>query len=142
VVAGTIDAWAEATSVGVRSPGDTMLMYGTTMFIIESVERFRPDRTMWGTAGVEPGSRTLAAGMATSGALTGWLREIAEKPPFQQLVREAASVGPGAGGLVVLPYFAGERTPLFDPDARGLILGLTLSHGRGHVYRAMLEATA
>jgi xylulokinase len=97
---------------------------------------------MWGTAGVEKGSRTLAAGMATSGALTGWLRRIAGDPPFEQLVREAASVGPGAGGLVVLPYFAGERTPLFDPDARGLILGLTLSHGRGHVYRAMLEATA
>jgi xylulokinase len=42
----------------------------------------------------------------------------------------------------VLPYFAGERTPLFDPRARGLISGLTLSHGRGHLYRAMLEATA
>jgi xylulokinase len=44
--------------------------------------------------------------------------------------------------LVVLPYFAGERTPLFDPAARGAILGLTLSHGRGHLYRALLEATA
>jgi xylulokinase len=42
----------------------------------------------------------------------------------------------------VLPYFAGERTPLQDPRARGLISGLTLSHGRGHLYRAMLEATA
>jgi xylulokinase len=42
----------------------------------------------------------------------------------------------------VLPYFAGERTPIFDPHARGAILGLTLSHGRGHVYRALLEATA
>src|SRR2546426_5458009 len=49
---------------------------------------------------------------------------------------------PGAEGLVVLPYFAGERTPLFDPEARGLILGLTLRHGRGHLYRAMLEGTA
>jgi xylulokinase len=42
----------------------------------------------------------------------------------------------------MLPYFAGERTPLFDPDARGLVLGLTLRHGRGHLYRAALEATA
>ena len=48
----------------------------------------------------------------------------------------------GADGLVVLPYFAGERTPLFDPDARGVACGLTLSHGRGHLYRAVLEATA
>jgi xylulokinase len=40
-----------------------------------------------------------------------------------------------------LPYFAGERTPIFDPHARGVICGLTLSHGRGHLYRALLEAT-
>ena len=142
VVAGTIDAWAEATSVGVGAPGDTMLMYGTTMFIIEAVDRYRPDRTIWATAGVDPGSRTLAAGMATSGALTGWLRDIAGGLPFETLVEEAAGVPAGSDGLVVLPYFAGERTPLFDPDARGLMLGLTLSHGRGHLYRALLEATA
>jgi len=57
VVAGTIDAWAEATSVGVVAPGDAMLMYGTTMFIIEAVDRYRPDRTIWATAGVDPASR-------------------------------------------------------------------------------------
>ena len=42
----------------------------------------------------------------------------------------------------MLPYFAGERTPLFDPQARGVIAGLTLRHGRGHLYRSLLEATA
>src|SRR5690606_37824280 len=42
----------------------------------------------------------------------------------------------------MLPYFAGERTPLFDPDARGVVAGLTLRHGRAHMYRAALEATA
>jgi xylulokinase len=51
-------------------------------------------------------------------------------------------VPPGSEALVVLPYFAGERTPIFDPRARGVISGLTLSHGRGRLYRAMLEATA
>lgn len=142
VMAGTIDAWSEALSVGVRQPGETMLMYGTTMFVVQAVERLRPDPTMWGTAGLLPGSRTLAAGMATSGALTSWLRDIVGGPPYEELVREAAAVPAGAGGLVALPYFAGERTPLFDPMARGLILGLTLSHGRGHLYRALLEATA
>ena len=142
VVAGTIDAWAEAASVGVRAAGDLMLMYGTTMFLVEVVEGFKPDRTMWGTAGVTPGSRTLAAGMSTSGALTGWFRTIVGEPPFERLVEEAAAVGPGSGGLVSLPYFAGERTPLFDPSARGLILGLTLSHSRGHIYRSLLEGTA
>ena len=142
VAAGTIDAWAEAASAGVRAPGDTMLMYGTTMFIVEAVAALRPHPAMWGTAGIFPGSRTLAAGMATSGALTGWFRSIAGEPPYETLLAEAERVPAGADGLVVLPYFAGERTPLFDPEARGLVLGLTLSHGRGHLYRALLEATA
>lgn len=141
VVTGTIDAWAEAMSVGVRHAGDTMLMYGTTMFIIEAVDRIVPDRTIWGTAGVEPGSRTLAAGMATSGALTAWVRDLSGVA-FERLIAEAGAVPAGSDGLVALPYFAGERTPIFDADARGLILGLTLSHSRGHLYRAMLEATA
>ncbi|MDP8944578.1 MAG: FGGY-family carbohydrate kinase, partial [Actinomycetota bacterium] len=58
------------------------------------------------------------------------------------LTEEAAAAPPGSDALVVLPYFAGERTPIFDPKARGLISGLTIGHGRGHLYRAMLEATA
>lgn len=142
VAAGTIDAWAEATSVHVHEPGDLMLMYGTTMFLIEFTREPLSDPRLWGTAGVFPGTRNLAAGMATSGALTAWVREIAGSPPYEELVREAAGVPPGSSGLVVLPYFAGERTPLYDPDARGVVAGLTLSHGRGHLYRAMLEGTA
>jgi xylulokinase len=142
VAAGTIDAWAEAASVGVRRPGDTMVMYGTTMFVIEVVDRPRVHPRLWASVGVLPGTFNLAAGMATSGALTGWLRQLTGGAPYEQLVEEAAATPPGAEGLVVLPYFAGERTPLFDPDARGLILGLTLRHGRGHLYRGMLEGTA
>jgi xylulokinase len=140
VMAGTIDAWAEALSVGVLEPGDTMLMYGTTMFIVENVETLKPHRSMWGTTGLVPGSRCLAAGMSTSGALTGWLRTLTGGVPYEQLVAEAAATPAGADGLVALPYFAGERTPLYDPRARGLILGLTLRHGRGHLYRALLES--
>jgi xylulokinase len=141
VVAGTIDAWAEALSVGVGEPGDVMLMYGTTLMVVEIVDKLQPYPGLWGTTGLFPGHYSLATGLATSGALTGWLREIAGGPPFEHLVAEAAAVGPGADGLVILPYFAGERAPIDDPLARGLIVGLTLSHGRGHLYRAVLEAT-
>ncbi len=140
VMAGTIDAWSEALSVGVREAGDTMLMYGTTMFIVEAVDTLRPHRAMWGTTGLTPGSRCVAAGMSTSGALTGWLRALVGSPPFEQLMAEAAAIPAGSDGLVALPYFAGERTPLYDPRARGLILGLTLRHGRAHIYRALLES--
>ncbi|MDX3106044.1 FGGY-family carbohydrate kinase [Nonomuraea angiospora] len=141
VVAGTIDAWAEALSVGATSPGDVMLMYGTTMFLVEVLASRAVSPRLWGTVGVSPGTYNLAAGMATSGAVTGWLRDLTGAS-FESLTAEAAAVGRGAEGLLMLPYFAGERTPLFDPDARGTLIGLTLRHGRGHLYRAALEATA
>ncbi|WP_329520922.1 FGGY-family carbohydrate kinase [Spirillospora sp. NBC_01491] len=141
VIAGTIDSWAEAVSVGVTAPGDVMLMYGTTMFLVEVLNARRTWPTLWGTVGVEPGTYCLAAGMATSGAVTSWLRDLTGRP-YARLVEEARAVGRGSDGLLMLPYFAGERTPLFDPSARGVVAGLTLRHGRGHLYRAALEGTA
>jgi xylulokinase len=142
VITGTIDAWSEAVSVDAQNPGDLMLMYGTTMFLIATVGEPLTTPSMWGTVGALRGSRNLAGGMATSGALTGWLRDLVGGPDFTTLLAEAEASGPGARGLLMLPYFAGERTPLMDPDARGVIAGLTLSHTRGDLYRAALEATA
>jgi len=55
---------------------------------------------------------------------------------------ETARAGPGAGGLVLTPYFLGEKTPVNDPLARGALVGLHLEHGRGHLFRAVLEGTA
>jgi xylulokinase len=80
--------------------------------------------------------------MSTSGSLAGWIQALSGGAPFQQLAQEAAAIPPGSDGLLLLPYFAGERTPLFDPDARGVIAGLKLTHGRGHLYRAALEGIA
>jgi xylulokinase len=142
VAAGTVDAWAEAVSAGVRHPGDLMLMYGSTMFFVQVLDAFRVDPMLWTTAGVEPHTYTLAAGMSTSGSLTAWLQQITGGAPFAGLVAEAAATPPGADGLLVLPYFAGERTPVFDPHARGVIAGLTLRHSRGHLYRAACEGIA
>lgn len=142
VAAGTIDAWAEARSVDVSVPGDLMIMYGTTMFVVEVAGSVEPSPSLWLTAGVQPHTRTFAAGMATSGAVTAWFRKLVGNPDFETLFAEAGLAAPGSNGLIALPYFAGERTPIFDPDARGLLIGLTLRHTRGHVYRALLEGTA
>ncbi|MGI8696706.1 MAG: FGGY-family carbohydrate kinase [Mycobacteriales bacterium] len=142
VSAGTVDAWAEAFSVGVRAPGDLMLMYGSTMFFVQVLPELRSHPLLWTTSGVDPDTYTLAAGMATSGSLTGWLQEIFGGAPFGQLVAEAAATPPGADGLVLLPYFAGERTPIFDPKARGVVAGLSLRHERGHLFRAAYEGIA
>lgn len=142
VIAGTVDAWAEAVSVGAHDPGDLMLMYGSTMFLVHTVDRVLRARALWSTVGVHPGTRSLAAGMATSGAITAWLKELFGDVGFDELVEAAEASSAGANGLLMLPYFAGERTPVADPRARGVLAGLTLSHGRGDVYRAALEATA
>lgn len=141
VTIGTIDAWSEALSVDAHNPGDLMLMYGTTMFFVNTVSV--PVRTpaLWGTVGALPGTRNVAGGMATSGAITNWLRELFGSPGFGALVQEAEAAGVGAHGLLMLPYYAGERTPIMDPEARGVIAGLTISHTRGDLYRAALEAT-
>ncbi|MFX0577559.1 FGGY-family carbohydrate kinase [Nocardia nepalensis] len=141
VTTGTIDAWAEAASVGVRAPGDAMIMYGTTMFLVQVLTNPRAHPGLWLTCGTWPGTYTSAAGMATSGAVTDWLRRLVGGD-FTDLVTEAAEVPAGSRGLLALPYFAGERTPLFDPDARGIIAGLTLGHGRAELYRAVLEGIA
>ena len=142
VSVGTIDAWAEATSVGVRQPGEAMLMYGTALTLVQMLAPFRPLASMWGCAGALPETWTLAGGVTTSGALTKWLSRLLGDVPYETLLAEAAEVRPGSDGLLLLPYFSGERNPFYDPDARGVIAGLTLNHGRGHLYRAVLEGTA
>jgi xylulokinase len=141
VIAGTIDAWSEAVSVGAEEPGTLMLMYGTTMFLVATLAAPATSPTLWGTVGTRPDTWNLAGGMATSGAVTGWISDLANAS-FADLTGEAATSGPGARGLLMLPYFAGERTPISDPAARGVIVGLTVSHTRGDLYRAALEATA
>ncbi len=153
VITGTTDAASEALSVGVVDPGDTMLMHGTTLFIIQVQDSWVKHPNLWSSTYVQPGRYSLAAGLATSAALTRWFRdefghaELAAQAAggvdaFAALSALAASSPAGARGLVALPYFSGERTPIGDPKARGVLAGLTLSHGRADVYRALLEGVA
>ena len=139
VAAGTVDAYSEAFSVGVRRPGDQMLMYGSTMFLVQIIDEYYSDPTLWTTAGVDPQSLALAAGTSTAGSLIGWLQSVTGGASFDDLMAEAQEVPPGSEGLLMLPYLAGERTPVFDPQARGVVAGLTLRHGRGHLFRAAYE---
>jgi xylulokinase len=122
-------------------------MYGSTAFFILVQPAPTPDPRLWTVAGAFRGQYNLAAGMATTGSLTRWFRDVLatdlpRETAYATLFAEAAQVPPGADGLLVLPYFSGERTPLNDPKARGMIFGLTLAHGRQHLYRAILEGIA
>ena len=147
VTCGTIDAAAEAVSVGVRQPGDMMLMYGSTIFVILVADRPLTEPSLFHAPWLYPGSHAAMAGLATSGTLTHWFRDqIARDLPrdtaFAALAAEAEASPPGAKGLIVLPYFSGERTPIHDPLAKGTIFGMNLTHTRGDLYRATLEGIA
>ena len=78
--------------------------------------------------------------MASSGSIIQWFRNrFAPELDYSQLDQEAEKIPAGSDGLVLLPYFIGEKTPVFDPLARGLLFGLTLQHSRAHLYHAILE---
>lgn len=144
VAFGTIDALSEAISVGATEPGDLMLMHGSTTFFVLAQDSPTPDARVWTVAGVSPGRYHLAAGMSTTGSLTRWFRDelardLSPAGAYAALFDAAALVAPGSGGLLVLPYFSGERTPINDPNASGLIVGLGLTHTRAHMFRAVLE---
>lgn len=147
VTVGTIDAAAEAVSVGVRRPGDMMMMYGSTIFIIQVTDTPVRDARLWYAPWLAPGTHASMAGLATSGTLTHWFRdqfarELPKETAFASLAEEAAASPPGAKGLLALPYFSGERTPIHDPKAKGTFFGLDLTHTRGDLYRALIEGIA
>ncbi len=153
VIIGTTDAAAEAFSVGVVEPGDTMLMYGSTIFILNVTEQLNRFQKLWSGVYTFQDSYATTAGMATTGSLTRWIRDewakelVAEEAnggdnAYTALFREAENIAPGSDGLIILPYFAGERMPIQDPNAKGMIFGLNLSHTRGHVIHAAMEGIA
>jgi len=70
------------------------------------------------------------------------IEEALKVSSYDILNLEAEKIPPGSDALIVLPYLMGERTPIWDVDARGVIFGLSLSHTKGHIIRAMMEAVA
>jgi xylulokinase len=147
VIVGTIDAAAEAISVGVLDPGELMLMYGSTIFTIRVGSELIRDPRLWHAPWLFADEYACMAGLATSGTLTHWFadqlaRDLSPEAALAALAADAATSPPGANGLVFLPYFSGERTPIHDPNAKGAIVGLTLAHTRADIYRAALEGIA
>ena len=147
VIVGTIDAAAEAISVGVLDAGEMMLMYGSTIFTIRVGDERIRDPRLWHAPWLCADQHACMAGLATSGTLTHWFadqlaRDLNPEAAMAALAAEAATSPPGANGLIFLPYFSGERTPIHDPNAKGAIVGLNLAHARADLYRALLEGIA
>lgn len=144
VIAGVNDGTASMLGAGLLVPGDAVDTGGTSGGIGIYADRPVAVEGLYLAPAPLPGLWVMGGAMAALGASVDWLRAtvLGERWTAEELFAEAASVPAGAEGLVFLPYLAGERAPLFDDAARGAFAGLTLTHGRGHLVRAVLEGAA
>jgi xylulokinase len=140
VLTGTADAAAEAVSVGVRAPGDMMMMYGSSNFFIMQTSELKPIPQFWASNFLTAGTTVVTGGMATVGSLFSWFNQTFPGRSFSQWEELARESKPGANGITILPYFAGERTPLFDAHAKGVFFGMQLTTTAGDMYQALQEA--
>jgi xylulokinase len=142
-MAGVADHVGAAFAAGVIDEGELLIKLGGAGDILMATDTPLIDARLFFDLHVIPGKYLPNGCMATSGSLIRWFQtEIAQGRPLRELDEEAEAVGAGAGGVVALPYFLGEKTPLNDPNARGAFVGLHLGHTRAHLYRAVLEAVA
>ena len=143
VVAGSADHVASAFSAGLRQQGDLLVKLGGAGDILYVLDELAPDPRLYIDYHVVPGQYLLNGCMAASGSIIKWFRNtFAPELDYPALDAEGEQVPPGSDGLILLPYFLGEKTPINDPLARGVFFGLTLGHTRGHMYRAILEGIA
>lgn len=151
VTAGTDDMVAEFISAGLLGVGDVTLMLGSTMCIAAVVPKQVKDSRIGSQVFVIPNTAILSGTTNAAGNLTQWVRDLCFQDAvriecegginaYDAMMESAADIPAGAEGLIMLPYLAGERSPINDPNAKGLIYGLTLRHTRNHIYRAALEA--
>ncbi|HSV32157.1 MAG TPA: FGGY-family carbohydrate kinase [Atribacteraceae bacterium] len=155
VYGGGVDAPVAQLGAGVLSEGEHVAMAGTSMCwgTVHGGQYLTPGLVSFPYVVYDKERIYTFGGSATSGALARWFRdqfggyekEVERNTgisAYTLMELETSGIGPGSDGVLVLPYFMGERSPIWDPDARGTILGLSLFHNRNHVYRAMLEAAA
>jgi FGGY-family pentulose kinase len=152
VAEGAVDAYAGALGLGVVEPGTMALITGSSHVMIGQSATPIHGHGFWGsyTDAMIPGQYTVEAGQVSTGSIVAWFKDnfaadaVAEGErrgvdPYVILTEKAEQVPIGSDGLVVLDYFQGNRTPHTDPYVRGQISGLSLGHGQGHVFRAIIE---
>ncbi|MGD2146027.1 MAG: FGGY family carbohydrate kinase [Anaerolineae bacterium] len=151
VLAGSGDVYFSLLSAGIEGPGDVMIYYGTAG--LTSVPHVSIESLAWKPYPVDDGFPfSYPAYILTSGEIVRWFRDEFSGPEvevaarlnqwsaYQLLDAQAEQVPPGCDGLVLLPHFLGQRSPCFDPRARGVFFGLSMAHRSAHLFRAVLEA--
>lgn len=140
VIAGSADHVSSAFSAGIRDPGDLLVKLGGAGDILLSLDELKLNPKLFMDYHLKPGQYLLNGCMASSGSLIKWFQqEFSEHLDYRELDEQSAKIDAGSDGLWVLPYFIGEKTPIFDPFARGVFWGVTLQHTRAHFFKAILE---
>ena len=143
VVAGGLDAACGTLGAGVYRAGQTQEQGGQAGGMSICTDRAVPHERLILSPHVVPGTWLLQGGTVGGGGTLRWFRqELGQGMSFDQLAAEAEPIPPGAEGLLFLPYMAGERSPIWDPDAKGVFCGLSFGKTRGHLVRAILEGVA
>ncbi len=150
VVAGGGDQAAGAVGMGIVRPGAVSATIGTSGVVFAASDKpaLDPQGRVHTFCHAVPGRWHVMGVTQGAGLSLRWFRDQFGavpndgRDPYEHLTEEAAAVAPGANGLLWTPYLMGERTPHLDPHARAALVGLTASHTRAHVVRAILEGVA
>jgi xylulokinase len=144
VVAGGGDGACATVGAGAVRAGDTYCCIGTTAWIAATVAApiFDPQRRTFQVVAVDGQTCAAYGTVQAAGRSLDWAMDLLQEPSFARLDALLASAPPGCGGLVFLPYLEGERSPIWDANARGVFFGISPDHGRAHVLRAVVEGVS
>ena len=154
VVAGAGDQAAGAVGAGIVLPGTVSATIGTSgvVFAATDAPALDPKGRIHTFCHAIPGRWHVMGVTQAAGLSMRWFRDhFGDGPaapkdngrdPYERLCEEAAAAPPGSQGVLWAPYLMGERTPHCDPNARAALIGLSASHTRAHVIRAILEGVA
>ena len=154
ITAGSGDNQCGGIGAGAASAGAIVLTLGTSGVVfahtdacLRDLDPHTPGRvhTMCSATGNETrmGAWTITGCMLSAAGSLEWARSVlAPTVSFDELITEASTIAPGCDGLMFLPHLTGERCPHPDPHARGAWVGLSRSHTRGHLVRAVLEGVS
>ena len=153
VVAGGLDAACGALGVGVIESGQTQEQGGQAGGMSICLDSYHADPRLILGQHVVPGKWLLQGGTVGGGGMIRWFeaqfceeeRQAARKSgksSYQEMDRQAQKIAPGSEGVIMLPYMAGERSPIWNPRAKGVFYGLDFSKTRAHLIRAAMESVA
>jgi ribulokinase len=139
------DAMIAMVGLGVVTPGALAFITGSSHLHLGLADKPLHGKGIWGTYAdaMFPGTHLVEGGQTSTGSVIAWLKRLlGEDVTYDDLNAAARALPPGSEGVICQEHFQGNRTPHTDPASRGAFMGLTLAHGRGHMFRAAIEGVA